>query len=195
MHVMILRQAAPLMAALATVLATQGCAPAAPPAEEASASAGDAAAPAPSDAPYIVAATDSAAGAYVAVIGGCNDCHTVGWDQNDGNTPDADRLKGNPVGYRGPWGTTYAANLRMHAGEVTEDTWVEMLTTAHDGKGRPPMPWMNTRQMSEHDLRNLYRYIRALGESGEATPRSVAPDAEPTTPFILMVPQQPGSGD
>src|SRR5690606_7021051 len=100
-HAMILRQAAPLDVALATVLVTQGCAPAAPGAEEASASAPDSGGSLPADAPYVVAATDSAAGAYVALIGGCNDCHTVGWDRNDGTTPDADRLTGNPVGYRG----------------------------------------------------------------------------------------------
>lgn len=191
MHAMTFRNVAPLMMALAAVLVTQGCTPAAPPAEDAPASAS----PDPSGAPYVAAATDSAAGAYVALVGGCNDCHTVGWDRNDGTTPDAERLTGNPVGYRGPWGTTYAANLRLHAAEVSEDTWVEMLTTAHEGNGRPPMPWMNTRQMSQRDLRNLYRYIRALGESGEPTPRNVPPDAEPTTPFILMVPQQPASGD
>ena len=28
------------------------------------------------DTSYVVAATDSAAGAYLTIVGGCNDCHT-----------------------------------------------------------------------------------------------------------------------
>jgi cytochrome c1 len=146
------------------------------------------------DTGYVVAPTDSAAGAYLTIVGGCNDCHTPSWNENDGHTPDADRLTGNPVGYRGPWGTSYAANLRVLPPRMTEDRWVQVLTTADGGHGDPPMPWMNTRQMSQRDLRNLYRYVKSLGPKGERAPRMVPPDSEPKTPFILFVPQQPGSG-
>jgi hypothetical protein len=146
------------------------------------------------DTGYVVAATDSAAGQYLTIVGGCNDCHTPDWNAGDGRTAEADRLTGNPVGYRGPWGTSYAANLRVLPPRMTEDRWVQVLTTADGGHGDPPMPWMNTRMMSQRDLRNLYRYVKSLGPKGERAPRMVPPDSTPKTPFILMVPQQPGSG-
>jgi cytochrome c1 len=143
---------------------------------------------------YVVAATDSAAGAYLTIVGGCNDCHTAGWGETNGRTPEVERLAGSPVGYRGPWGTSYAANLRALTTRMTEDRWVQVLRTADGGHGRPPMPWMNTAMMSERDLRNLYRYVKALGPRGERMPRAVSPDSEPRTPYIDMTPRQPGSG-
>jgi len=144
--------------------------------------------------PRVAAANDSVAGAYLTVVGGCNDCHTGNWDQTMGKTPDADRLAGSAIGYRGPWGTSYAANLRLVVSRLPEDRWVQILTTADGGHGRPPMPWQNTAQTSDADLRAMYRYIHALGPKGERTPRPVAPGQEPTTPYILMVPQGERAG-
>lgn len=141
--------------------------------------------------PKVVAAGDSVAGEYLTVVGGCNDCHTPGWDQSQGKTPPADRLVGSSVGYRGPWGTSYAANLRRVASRVSEDRWVSILTTADHGEGRPPMPWMNTAMTNPQDLRAMYRYIKALGPKGERTPRPLAAGVEPSTPYVLMVPQDP----
>ena len=142
-------------------------------------------------APRIVAANDSLRGNYLAVLGGCNDCHTPGWNESGGRTPQADRLTGSPVGFRGPWGTTYPANLRLAVASMREDAWVANLATANHGTGRPPMPWMNAAQTNPQDLRALYRYLRALGPKGERMPLGVAPGVEPTTAYILMVPQQP----
>jgi hypothetical protein len=144
-------------------------------------------------APRVVAAGDSVAGEYLTIVGGCNDCHTPGWDRSNGKTPPADRLVGSAVGYRGPWGTSYAANLRRLASRVSEEQWVEILTTADHGEGRPPMPWMNTAMTNPQDLRAMYRYVKALGPKGERAPRAVPPDQEPTTPYVLMVPQGPGA--
>ena len=149
--------------------------------------------PADSTRPRVTAASDSAAGAYLTVVGGCNDCHTGNWDETMGKTPEADRLAGSPIGYRGPWGTTYATNLRLVVSRSPEDRWVQILATAAGGHGRPPMPWMNTAQMSDADLRAMYRYIKALGPKGTRTPRAVPPTQEPTTPYISMVPQGPGA--
>jgi hypothetical protein len=144
--------------------------------------------------PRLLASSDSAAGQYLTVVGGCNDCHTPGWSESNGKTPPAEQLTGSPVGYRGPWGTTYAANLRTVAQRATEDRWVQILTTADGGHGRPPMPWMNTAQMSDHDLRVMYRYIHSLGPAGSPAPRAVPPGGTPTTPYINFVPVTPGSG-
>jgi hypothetical protein len=182
-------------ASVAIVIATLGACARAPATSSAAASA--AASPA-GDSGHVVAANDSVAGAYLTIVGGCNDCHTPNWAETNGRTPAAERLVGSAIGYRGPWGTSYAANLRILPPRMTEDRWVQVLTTADGGHGRPPMPWMNTEQMSQRDLRNLYRYVRSLGPRGDRMPRAVAPDSEPTTPYILFVPQQPrsrGGGD
>src|SRR5690242_16901065 len=138
--------------------------------------------------PMVHAISDSAAGQYLTVVGGCNDCHTVGWAESNGRTPPAQQLTGSPVGYRGPWGTTYPANLRTVVQRASEDRWVQILTTADGGRGRPPMPWMNTAQMNEQDLRAMYRYIHSLGAAGNPVPRAVPPGGTPTTPYINFVP-------
>jgi cytochrome c1 len=140
---------------------------------------------------FVQAPSDSAAGQYLTVVGGCNDCHTVGWAESNGKTPPAEQLTGSNVGYRGPWGTSYAANLRNVVQRASEDRWVQILTTADGGHGRPPMPWMNTAAMSQHDLRAMYRYIHSLGARGTNTPRAVPPDSTPRTPYINFVPVQP----
>lgn len=141
--------------------------------------------------PSRVTPADSAAGAYLTVVTGCNDCHTSTWDATGGRTPAVEQLTGGAIGYRGPWGTTYAANLRLLASQVSEDAWVRLLRTARGGTGRPPMPWTNTRQMRERDLRLMHRYLRRLGPAGRAAPAFVPPGAEPVTPYLVMVPRPP----
>lgn len=143
--------------------------------------------------PYVTASSQNAAGRYLLIVGGCNDCHTPGWGENDNRpVPDSLWLTGNPVGYRGPWGTSYAANLRRVAQRVTADQWVEILKTADHGHGRPPMPWVNTALTSDRDLRAMYAYTRSLGPRGVPVPRAVPPDSAPKTPYISFMPQQPG---
>jgi len=141
------------------------------------------------DVPQVVAADELAAGRYLAVIGGCNDCHTDGYLQTEGDVPEEQWLLGSSLGWRGPWGTTYARNLRLTVADWTEDVWVETMKTR---KALPPMPWMNLNLMSESDSRLLYRYIQSLGPAGEQTPDPVPPDQEPTTPFMLLEPTMPG---
>ena len=51
---------------------------------------------------------------YVIKIAGCNDCHTTGYAEAAGKIPEKDWLKGDSMGWRGPWGTTYASNLRLY---------------------------------------------------------------------------------
>jgi hypothetical protein len=140
---------------------------------------------------YVQAASPVAAGEYLTIVGGCNDCHTERWGETGGKVDPAERLAGNRVGYRGPWGTTYAANLRMVTQRITEDRWVQILKTADGGHGRPPMPWMNMAMMNDRDLRALYQYIHGLGPRGERTPRGVPPGQEPTTPYVNMTAVQP----
>jgi mono/diheme cytochrome c family protein len=41
-------------------------------------------------------------GRYLVSISGCNDCHTGGYAETGGKTPEADWLTGVPVGFSGP---------------------------------------------------------------------------------------------
>ena len=126
------------------------------------------------------------AGRYLVLIGGCNDCHTAGWAKSGGALPETEWLTGVPVGFRGPWGTTYPSNLRLLVNEIDEDSWVAMLRTRTE---RPPMPWVNMNRLNEADARALYRFIRVLGKEGPRAPVAVAPGVEPTTPYFLFEPQ------
>ena len=124
-------------------------------------------------------------GRYLVTIGGCNDCHTAGYLQNDAKVPEREWLKGQSVGFQGPWGTTYPANLRLVASKLTAEQWV-----VHARAQRlPPMPWFNVAKMTDADLRAVYAYIRSLGDPGEAAPAYVAPGGKVSTPYFVFVPQ------
>lgn len=120
-------------------------------------------------------------GRYVVEIGGCNDCHTAGYADAGGKAAEADRLKGDTLGYRGPWGTTYPTNLRLSIGKMTEDAWLKYAKTLNT---RPPMPWFNVRAMTDADLRALYQYVKSLGAGGTTSPAFMPPDKTPKQPFI-----------
>ena len=124
-------------------------------------------------------------GRYLLVTSGCNDCHTPGYMQNDGKVPEPAWLTGSPVGFQGPWGTTYPANLRLRVQALSEAQWLERARQPM----RPPMPWFNLRAMSDDDLRAMYRYIRAAGAAGEPAPVAAAPGVAVTTPYIDFTPK------
>jgi mono/diheme cytochrome c family protein len=145
----------------------------------------------PADGPAVAAASMEQAGEYLTLVGSCNDCHTQGWTESEGKVAPADRLAGLNVGFRGPWGTTYGKNLRTIVQRQSEERWLEILRTSDDGDGKPPMPWWNTKQMSERDLRAMYRYIKSLGPKPNGVPRALPPGREPTGPFIWVTPQGP----
>lgn len=138
--------------------------------------------------PHVAATSPVAAGEYLTVIGGCNDCHTPGWDQSFGQIPGPDRLTGLPVGFRGPWGTSYPANLRLSATSQTAAQWIAMIRAR---RGNPPMPWMNLHQMTDRDLSAIHAYLNSLGPKGEPVPAFVPPGQEPATPYIVFDPVMP----
>jgi mono/diheme cytochrome c family protein len=126
-----------------------------------------------------------ARGRYLVAIGGCNDCHTANYSQTGAKVPEKEWLTGVPVGFQGPWGTSYAANLRLVLNSMTEQQWLE-----HARQERlPPMPWFNLRAMPDEDLKAMYAFIRSLGPAGVAAPAYVAPGAKVSTPYIVFVPQ------
>ena len=124
-------------------------------------------------------------GQYLVQIGGCNDCHTAGYAEKAGNLPMDEWLTGTPVGFKGAWGTTYAANLRLTLNTLTEDQWVKFARLPR----RPPMPWFNLRDMSDSDLRAMYQFIRELGPKGQRAPAAAAPGVSVNTPVIVFEPQ------
>lgn len=123
-------------------------------------------------------------GAQMAIVGGCHDCHTPGYGESGGKVDPAVALKGVAVGWQGPWGTTYAKNLRLTA-ERNEDAFVQYMK---EFTTLPPMPWYNVHAMDESDLRSLYLYIKSLGEPGEQVPDALPPGQEPKTPYVVAAP-------
>jgi len=122
-------------------------------------------------------------GRYILKTSGCNDCHTPQYTMVDGNVAEEGWLTGDAFGWRGPWGTTYGANLRIFINALTENQWVDL---AHVLKTRPPMPWFNLNAMHDEDLEAVYQFMKYLGPGGEPAPAYVPPGEEPKTPFALF---------
>src|SRR5262245_14203494 len=76
-----------------------------------------------------------ARGRYLSTIAGCHDCHTPGYAENGGRAPEAAWLTGRTVGFVGPWGTSYPANLRLTVQSLTEAQWLAFARAER----RPPM--------------------------------------------------------
>lgn len=117
-------------------------------------------------------------GAYLARIGGCNDCHTPLVPGPNGPEPDVGRmLSGHPEGlsmppppalpagpwtalasstgtaFAGPWGVSFAANLtpdqETGIGAWTEKTFVAAMRSGrHRGSERPILPPMPWRNVA-----------------------------------------------
>jgi mono/diheme cytochrome c family protein len=124
-------------------------------------------------------------GKYLVTLGGCNDCHTPGYPEAAGKIPESEWLVGNPVGFQGPWGTTYPANLRLAMQSMTEGEWLKRARTGM----KPPMPWFNLVPMTDADLGAIYQYVRALGPKGKPAPQYAPPGQRVDTPYFVFVPQ------
>jgi len=125
-------------------------------------------------------------GRYLVTIGGCNDCHTAGYAERAGKIPESEWLAGVPVGFNGPWGTSYPANLRLVASRLDEQQFIARARS----QMLPPMPWFNLVNTSDADMQSIYRFIASLGPTGVDTPAYVAPGETPKTPYIVFVPTQ-----
>jgi hypothetical protein len=132
-------------------------------------------------------------GLQVSILGGCHDCHTEGYRAGKGKIDPAKAMKGSSIGWQGPWGTTYAQNLRLTAATISEDGFVSFYRDKAP-EMLPPMPWYRLNMISEDDFRSLYRYLRSLGEPGKPVPGFVPPGDRVNTPYIVFdPPQQPPS--
>jgi mono/diheme cytochrome c family protein len=119
-------------------------------------------------------------GRYLVRITGCNDCHTAGYAEYAGKIEESLWLTGDRLGWRGPWGTTYAANLRLTVKDMTADQFVILARSPL----RPPMPWFNLRDMKDSDVKAIYAYLKHLGPAGEPAPAYLPPDKSPAGPFV-----------
>ena len=133
-----------------------------------------------------------ARGEYLVRIAGCNDCHTPAYAENQGKVPKEHWLTGSPLGFNGPWGTTYPTNLRLRMQDFSEDEW---LAYSANLRTRPLMPDFAVRDMTEDDRRALYRFIHGLGPAGQKAPDYLPPGQAPTPPYLQMVlPPAPPAG-
>ena len=124
-------------------------------------------------------------GRYLVSTSLCNDCHTPGYAQREGNMPASEWLTGNAVGFQGPWGTTYPSNLRLLMQSMTQEQWLAHARSPR----RPPMPWFSLREMSDADLIAIYQFVRDLGPKGEMAPNYAPPGATVHTPYIEFIPK------
>lgn len=128
-----------------------------------------------------------ARGRYLVSVSGCNDCHTPGYMQVDGQVDEKHWLVGTSIGFKGAWGTSYASNLRLLAAKLDEQAWLARTQL----RMLPPMPWFALQRMTEDDRRAIYRYLRHLGPAGTPAPLYVLPGHTPSTPFIVFEPIAP----
>jgi mono/diheme cytochrome c family protein len=133
---------------------------------------------------------EAARGKYLVQIAGCNDCHTEGYAMANGAIEESRWMTGDALGWRGPWGTTYAANLRLSAASRTEAEFVALARSAL----RPPMPFFNIRAMTDADVKAIYAYLKHLGPAGQPAPAYVPPDKEPVGPYVTFPAPPPPAG-
>jgi mono/diheme cytochrome c family protein len=121
-------------------------------------------------------------GRYLVKTTGCNDCHTPGYIENAGRVEESRWLIGNSLGWQGPWGTTYPANLRLLTQSISADQWL----LAARRQMRPPMPWFALRAMTDADLLAIYYFTRSLGPAGTPAPAFIPPGQVAQTPIVKI---------
>lgn len=147
----------------------------------------------------------AARGKYLVETTGCHDCHTPWKMGPEGPAPDMTRmLSGHPEGevmaepvlhpgqwagsptntaFKGPWGTSFTANLTPDVntglGIWTEDMFLRAIRDGkHMGQSRPilpPMPWPVYRNLNDEDLRSVYAYLRSIPAIHNRVPEPLPP--------------------
>lgn len=125
--------------------------------------------------------SDIERGRYVIEIMGCNDCHTPDYMGSSVHIPEEDWLVGGTLGFHGPWGTAYPANLRLMLNSMSEEEW---LVLARQMRQNSPMAWVRLPKTSDQDLRAVYRFVQHLGPKGVPAPPRLPAGVVPTTDYI-----------
>jgi mono/diheme cytochrome c family protein len=118
-------------------------------------------------APSGVAAEKVKRGEYLTTVIGCNDCHTPGTLYG---APDFTRtLSGSELGWRGPWGVTFAANItpdpETGIGKWSEAEIVNCIRTGQRPDGRvllPPMPYQDFAHLSDADAYAIAAFLKSI---------------------------------
>lgn len=144
--------------------------------------------------PRVMARSPIETGRYLVVIGSCNDCHTPGWDEKPGQIPESEWLTGSSFGTMGPWGTSYATNLRLSVFMLKKETWIKR---SRSSTLLPTMPWYSLAQMADEDLGAIYDFIKSLGKKGEKAPDALPPGVQPPKPYyqVVMPEMPPGAAE
>jgi hypothetical protein len=128
----------------------------------------------------------SARGAQLAMLGGCDDCHTPklaggalnvarrlsGFSSPATLPPEvAGAIVANPMmtAWRGPWGVTLAANItpdkQTGIGTWTLADFVKTMRTGVDPRGhvvKPPMPIAGFQNLPAADLDAVFRFLKTV---------------------------------
>jgi len=132
-------------------------------------------------------------GHYLANVAGCNDCHTPGYLYG---APDTTRLlSGSDLGWKGPWGVSYARNLtpdpQTGIGPWNETDIVTAIRTGKRPDGRvllPPMPWPDFAHLTDPDAMALAKYLKSLPPIMHKVPDILPPNAKATGSIIEFPP-------
>lgn len=154
------------------------------------------AAAAPKGKPAPMAGADKAKiarGEYLVSIMGCGDCHTPGAFYG---APDMERqLSGSEVGWKGPWGISFARNLTPDSetgiGYYSEDEIVGSLRTGMKADGTPmlpPMPWPNYVAATDADLHAIAAYLLSRKPVKHSVPQAVLPGQPWSGPVLELPP-------
>ena len=121
-------------------------------------------------------------GRKLVLIMGCNDCHTPkGISEVYG--PEKDWQVGDDLGFHGPYGTLYPANLRLLLNKISMGEWV---TLAQKMRRNSPMAWSRLPSLNTKDLQAIYSFVRYLGPKGVPAPEGLKPGVEPQTDYFYF---------
>lgn len=134
-------------------------------------------------------------GKYLVSVMGCTDCHTPGTLYG---APDMSRfLSGSELGWEGPWGVVYAANLTPDTetglGKWTVEQIAKAIRTGNRPDGRqlaPIMPWMNFAHLTDEDAMAIASYLKTVPAVKHVAPAPVPPGVE-VAGSVLRFPPPP----
>ena len=132
-------------------------------------------------------------GEYLATIIGCNDCHTPGVLFG---APDFSRkLAGSELGWKGPWGISYARNLtpdlETGIGKWSEAEIVKTIRTGQRPDGTvllPPMPYQDFAILTDADAYAIAAYLKSIPPIQHKVPDRVPPGQDATGSIIVFPP-------
>jgi mono/diheme cytochrome c family protein len=136
-----------------------------------------------------------ARGRYLATVAGCGDCHTPG---GMFGAPDTTRLlAGSELGWKGPWGISFAKNLtpdpETGIGSWTEEQIVTAIQAGHRPDGSPimpPMPWPDFATFTPEDASAVAAFLRSIPPVKHTNVKDVAP-GEKYAGAVLEFPNPP----